>query len=81
MTLPDAACVGGRLTVADQEHLLVARMVGVRVSCVCIHARRLYTEAVPGKPCATVLCDARILKGPGSEEMGDCAHVLEAPPA
>jgi len=46
-----------------------------------IHARRLYTKAVSGKPCAALVCDARILKGPGSEKMGDCADVLEAPAA
>ncbi len=69
------------MTVTDQEHLLIAWVIGVLVVCMCIHARRLYTETVPGKPCAVVVCDARIRKDPGSEEMGDCAHVLEAPAA
>ena len=81
MTLPHSACVGGRLAVTDQYYLLVARITGVCVICISIHARKLYTEAVPSKPCATVTCDARILKGPGFEKMGDCAHVLEAPAA
>src|SRR5215210_7274599 len=49
LSLPDAARVGGRLAVTDQDQLSLGCVVEVRVVSRLVHMRRLYTEPVPGK--------------------------------